>query len=219
VREVDSFWGGVSPSVILPPARPRITTAEIQSLLAPYGIDRALHPLVVLGLRGYYAKSMGGPGNDRGIYDDALSLDTPNVTATYNGNTDPTAEDRTGLASLKPGCYMGVYKFDIHGGSVRHPAICQRGGDVVVKRDNTEHFSTGVRHDKYGLHLGGGYWKGEFGINIHRGSNYSTSSLGCQTIPPLQWDAFYTAAKAEAVRLFGNRWNKTYIPYVLIEVG
>lgn len=198
---------------LLPPARPRISTLEVERLLEPYGIDRTLHPMVVVGQRGYYRDSMGEPGeNDRGIYDDAISLVTPNVTATFNGNTDPTAEDRTGLASLKPGLYL-VHRFDLHRG--QYLALCQRAGDVVVKRDNTEPFPAGTVHERYGECLGRGYWRGEFGINIHRGAETHTSSLGCQTIPPGQWDAFITLAVAEAKRLFGDRWRKTTIPYVL----
>lgn len=204
-------------STLLPPARPRITSAEVESLLQPFGIYREQHPLVVMGHRGYYNR-MGGPGNNRGLYDDAISLVTPNLTATFNGNTDPTAEDRTGLASLKPGLYH-AYRFDTHGGSIPHLALCQRAGTVVVKRDNTEHFDEGVQHGKYGKHLGGGYWEGHFGINIHRGGNSTTSSLGCQTIPPEQWGSFIASATGEAKRLFGDKWRKTTIPYVLVEAA
>jgi hypothetical protein len=34
-------------------------------------------------------------------------------------------------------------------------------------------------------------------INIHRGGRKGTSSLGCQTIHPDQWQAFYAMTRSE----------------------
>ncbi|MBL0317209.1 MAG: hypothetical protein IPP69_16150 [Flavobacteriales bacterium] len=56
-----------------------------------------------------------------------------------------------------------------------------------------------------------------FGINIHRGGRTTTSSEGCQTIPPDQWTGFYELAKSEARRIYGDQWNKVVIPYILID--
>ena len=180
-----------------PPSRPRLTRSELEERIRSAFPGRELPAFYIAGIRGYYLDSMGKPGqNDRGVYDDALFVVSPDVFAAFNGNVDPsTARHR--IANLEPG-WWDCYQFDTHNGSVPHPAICQRKGPVTVRRD------------------GVGLDTGMFGINIHRGGNNGTSSLGCQTIPPAQWEAFYKLAKTEATRLFGNRWNKETITYILL---
>lgn len=205
-------------SAMLPPAKPRLSLAELEAKIAPYAINRDLHPMIVVGLRGYYRDTMGASGrNDRGIYDDAICIVTPNVFATFNGNTDPTSEEpRVGLASLAPGAYY-AHRFDLHRGN--YLALCQRAGQVIVHRDLTDSYASGVDHVDYGHSLGGGNWKGDFGINIHKGGYGTTSSLGCQTIYPDQWGGFIELATAEAKRLFKDAWRRTIIPYAIVEVA
>jgi len=177
---------------IKPDNKPRITTSQALALV-PDEV-KAKDKVVLLGVRGYYANSMGGPGNDRGIYDDAIIVLSPSVTASFNANTDPSVT-REGVAVLKTGVWR--YKTGIHGlskpPSRQYLALVQ-AAEVVVHRD-------GVGDDR-----------GFFGINIHRGSRNSTSSLGCQTIYPEQWDAFLQTVRSEM-----HRYGMLDLPYVLVE--
>lgn len=179
---------------MLPAAKPKATSHEVAEMVrraAPQVTDAVL----VVGKRGYYARTMGPtPGNDRGIYDDALFIVWPEGLAAFNGNVDPAAW-RPGIASLKPGVWR--YKPGQHGITFKragypYPAFVQ-AAPVTVARD------------------GQGDDTGWFGINIHRGSNASTSSLGCQTVPPKQWDFFRDTLNA-ALKRHGQ---KTF-PYILI---
>lgn len=190
---------------IKPDEKPRLSSSELRSMLVPYRIDRTTFPIVVVGIRGYYRNSMGAPGvNDRGIYDDAIFIDTIQATVAFNGNTDPSIHRKgrgkggaKGVASLNPGAWY-VHKFDLHKG--KYLALCQRSGDVTVTRDGTPPYED----------------TGSFGINIHKGSYNGTSSIGCQTIHPDQWESFIGLAKDQAKRYFGQAWNRRVIPYVLL---
>ncbi len=178
---------------MLPNSKPQITK---EALLAKMPVvDRNKYPLIIIGVRGYYADTMGEPGkNDRGIYDDAIFIDSPNVFAAFNGNTDPSAQYRLGLATLKTGVWY-AHKIGLHKG---YQALSQQMGKVTVIRD------------------GKGEETDYLGINIHRGGNTTTSSEGCQTIPPKQWDAFISLVVSEAKRLYGDNWDKVCIPYILM---
>ncbi len=196
----------------LPGSKPKMTQEKLAEKLAPFNLDRTKYPLIVVGIRGYYKDTMGVSGvNDRGIYDDAIFIDTPDTFAAFNGNTDPSKHkpgsgfgEGKGMAKLKPGAWF-AHKLDFHGSKVFGPyrAICQRLGKVTVTRDG----KNGKDYED----------TGDFGINIHKGSYNGTSSLGCQTIHPDQWKSFISMSMDLAKRYYGEKWEKTVIPYILIE--
>lgn len=194
-------------ATIIPPSKPRMGFSELKPKVEAAGLRLDQHALFVVGVRGYYANTMGVPGNERGIYDDAIFLVSPSHFSAYNANTDPArrrpgrgfGKDR-GMARLQPGVWV-VYRFDIHGSKTDpHFALCQRGGDVLVMRDGYPDYEH----------------RGSFGINIHRGGRTRTSSIGCQTIPPSQWEGFINSAADQARRYHGSAWKQTNIPYVLL---
>jgi hypothetical protein len=160
--------------------RPNPTRAQIRTLLESKGHRDA--GLWIVGIRGYHA----APGaNARGRYDDAIIVYSPTKCEGYTANTDPSAY-RPKIAKLKAGLWL--YKPGIHGLSKpahrRYPALVQ-ALPVTVLRDGQAKADTGY-----------------FGINIHRGGRYTTSSLGCQTIHPDQWEAFY-ASVLSSMRTLG----------------
>jgi lysozyme len=132
------------------------------------------------------------------MYDDALFLVSPEAFVAFNANTDPSGYRKgrgtgagKGMASLNPGVWP-VYRFDLHNG--QYLALCQRAGTVTVTRDGRPPYPD----------------TGMFGINIHRGGETGTSSEGCQTIPPKQWDLF--------LRSIRGAIGRGVIPYLLITV-
>lgn len=149
----------------------------------------------LVGVRGYYLDSMGEAGkNDRGIYDDAIAIVSPEGIMTFNANCDP-AVYRKGIANLVKGEWL--YRIGIHNISKaknrQYKALVQ-ASSVTVHRD------------------GVGLDSGMFGINIHRGDKFSVSSEGCQTIYPTQYLCFINT-----VEMLMIKHKHKVITYLLTE--
>lgn len=179
---------------MIPSSTPKASLARVTKAIVKAKL--AGEPLVLVGVRGYYRDTMGEVGkNDRGIYDDALFIVSANHFTSWNANTDPSAW-RKGIASLALGVHR--YKRGNHG-------ISKPGGGYPAFRPATKNEELPVTRDGVSVP-----WAG-VAINIHRGGNNTTSSLGCQTLPPVQWDSFYAALSGEM-----KRHNVKDFPYLLI---
>lgn len=114
-----------------------------------------------------------------------------------------------GTAILVPGQYTSTYKIDWHGNRDRgHMALCQRGGQVSVWRDNN-------RDSKPDYH--GPEDVGWYGINIHkhRGSdarvNTGGASAGCQVFQSSRDFAEFMETCDEAKDKWGNSFTYTLL--------
>lgn len=179
--------------MIIPTSRPQQKRDISERYLLKAGIR---DKVCLLGVRGYYLDTMGRRGkNDRGIYDDAIFVVSPTAYVSYNANTDPSVH-RKGIATLIAGLYR--YKKGRHGIS--------KGQGYPALRPATKEEALPVMRDGDGNETVG------YHINIHRGGRNTTSSLGCQTIPPTQWDSFISLVYGEM-----DRYQQSTIPYLLVE--
>lgn len=191
---------------IQPPKRPMQSLEDSVRLLSDAGIN-IQDKVALLGIRGYYRDTMGVPGkNDRKIYDDAIFVVSSSAYASFNANTDPTGEGwnaninpQKPYATLKPGVWrfiQGWHKKDKPGG---HKALRQpENFPFTVIRDAARGQPSYEETDY-------------FAINLHRGGEWSTSSYGCQTIVPSQWEAFISLVYSEM-----KRYNQKSIQYLLV---
>jgi lysozyme len=178
---------------MVPNSRPQQAKEKTLAMV----IRARIEDLVCLvGIRGYYSDSMGVKGkNDRGIYDDAIILLSPSVHATFNANTDPSAFKK-GIAVLKTGVHR--FRKGNHG-------ITKPGGGYPALRPSNAKEELPVTRDGIGDDMG-------IAINIHKGGYKTTSSEGCQTIYPPQWDSFINLVYGEMAR-----YHQKTIPYLLTE--
>ena len=177
---------------MVPNSRPQQAKEKTLAMVIKAGIEDRV---ALVGIRGYYSETFQPSGNQRGIYDDAIILISPSVHATFNANTDPSIF-RKGIAVLK----TGVHRFKKGNHGIGKP----NGGYPALRPSNAKE-ELPVTRDKEGDSMG-------VAINIHRGGYNSTSSAGCQTIYPSQWDGFINLVYTEMAR-----YNQKTIPYLLTE--
>lgn len=197
---------------MLPAAKPNATREAVLARVLPVMRDVPLGEAIsfLVFVRGYYDRTMGRPGNDRGIYDDAAFVIGPNLFFAFNANADPGTVRKgegtgagKGMARLKPGVWR-AWKFGHHkaGTPGGHRALVQLADKVTVIRDG----KTGDYEDT-----------GFFGINVHKGGVTRTNSEGCLTIPPDQWPAFLRAVETVQQAEHGAKWDQRPVCVVLVE--
>lgn len=171
----------------VPASRPKATRDQVLKLIPASVKDK----VVIVGVRGYYEDTMGKPGvNERNLYDDAIFVVTPGDFRSFNANTDPSVY-RKGIATLAPGVHR--YKKGQHKGKYFALRPATKGEELPVTRD-------GVSVP----------WPG-IAINIHKGGKNSTSSEGCQTLYPSQWQEFIDMVYAAMAK-----YGQGTVPYVLV---
>lgn len=187
---------------ILPPDRPQLTAEQLDLIIAEH--HASLQPgdrVKLVVWRGYFRDTMGEKGkNDVGIYDDAFFFRAPNAYSAWNGNSDPSHYGWNPNA----GKYMarlavGVWRYVKWKHKGQYWAFGQGENKVTVERIHED--GTVARRET-----------GTFGINIHKGSLLHTSSEGCLTLPPSQWEAF----KATGYGLL-DAWGQKSFPVILIQ--
>ena len=189
---------------ILPNSVPQASREQVINMLLSSGLwsNDKVTRLSAVSKRGYYLDSMGKPNmNDRGIYDDALFLISPDTFTSFNGNNDPSRY-RQGIATLVAPQVIN-YKKGWHGyGRASGHRAFRQNSDVVVRRDG----GRGNGHP-----LGGGLFTDDadsrFWTNLHKGGWGTTSSAGCQTVPPNQWKAFYSLVSLQMERYDQDNFN------------
>jgi len=197
-------------------SKPQASEAIVKQYLTDVGLLTASEPCALLGVRGYRRDTMGKPGvNDVGMYDDAIFFIAPGVFKAVNANTDPSrigwnAAIGKRFAMLMP----GVWHFIRGAHKGRTPALRQATEDQAddVKIPNNGHFKVWRANSISDVASGtADVDEGYFAINIHRGGDATTSSWGCQTIPPAEFDDFMLTVWEHT-----KKHGQDRIPYRLI---
>ena len=171
--------------------------------------------------KGDYNLNIVGVRNDSGkadTFDDFINViyrvDGSWCVDTYPATTEPGTKilqspiNKKGTAILVPNQYKGVYKIDTHGGKRKYTALCQRGGEVEVWRDDNRDSKPDCVGPKD---------KGFYGINIHRqwGSDereYTGGvSAGCQVFQSSRHFYQFMDTCNKSADIWGNSFTYTLI--------
>jgi hypothetical protein len=220
---------------LLPAARPSMVLDSARALLAQNTIS---DKVALIGVRGFFASMGATQQNDPGVYDDAIFLMTEAACTGFNANTDPSRYEAPNV-TLKAGTWR--YRIGKHKGYDALVESGLPGDEVLVvahpRKIDDYHLFTHTPGVDLDHELGSvqAYWaalelKGarrvpsdnpewpdiEYKmprlINIHRGASDSTSSKGCQTVPPAQWQEFITSVKAAL-----HDHKQELVTYLLLE--
>jgi lysozyme len=194
-------------------ALPKVSEKVVRQLLADIALPTKDEPIALLGVRGYRRDSMGVPGqNDVGIYDDAIFLVGPNLFLSANANTDPSKLGwNSGVGKPFAMLQNGLWYFRRGPHKGKTPALRQATDEEAASL-KIPHEGEFLVERCFGKNDSRNYkeW-GYFAINIHAGGEKSTSSWGCQTIPPDEFLHFMDAVWKTSINAKQNR-----IPYFLI---
>ena len=181
------------------PNRPKISDSDVDKV-AQYYFSGNIPKLLIIGVRGYFANSMGKPGqNDFNIWDDAILVYADgDLIRTFNANTDPSKR-RAGKAMLDPGVYQ-FYR-GVHKQRIRAFRAYPEGVRWPCTRQNAT-----------------GKWAKSLCqlINIHDGGLSDTWSEGCQTIPNFRPDYQFNAFRDLVYSLMDKYRLKT-VTYLLLD--
>lgn len=218
---------------LLPDQRPQLEDDVVRGTIERLiRADAACHaeillsacPVRLLGVRGYFRNTLGKKGvNDLGLYDDAIFLASPIGVGRFNANCDPVrAGWNKGVHKLFAQLTPGVWPFR-QGPHRNTPGRLRQLTDEDAARAGLHrYFSDDRMNGEFAVEriVRDGDGEREWGyqaINVHPGSASGTSSWGCQTVPPAQWDEF-RAALYDAMNRHGQSWERGgVIPYVLTE--
>lgn len=171
----------------------------------------------VVAVRDY--KKVDG-SNKVGAYDDAIFVLAPGVNRFFKSNSDPS---RLGwnpgvnkpFAQLSIGLHYFIKGY--HKG--RYPAFRQPDKSIQSQVKILE--NSGLKKSDADFKVIRSYGNGDsrnytetgyYAINIHKGTDYGTSSWGCQTLTPSDWEVFKKLTYDEMIK-----YKQLVLPYNLIQ--